>query len=978
MYKSKIYFSGAMLLLVLVLGSFQVKAQKSTKKPSPPKGRNDTVLIEKPFIETVDVGYTLRAKKDITGSVSTVTYDRHMKDLVNFSADNSLQGQVAGVKVMQTSAISAITTIRGISTFNAGTLPLYIIDGIPVKVNRFQNSLAVNVDNDPLSDIHPEDIASITVLKDADATSIYGIRGANGIILIKTNGGTSGKTYLDISAYSGVLAQPEHMSVLDTAQYRSYILEKAYASGMSQTNVINGIGRYLLLSTPNSQISRYNNNTDWQDMVLKNGITNNFHLTLRGGDAVAKYALNVGYTKLDGVLTNTDFSRFNLRLNLDYKVGAKLSFLNSIVYSRTDRKLSDAGNAYNTNPLYLATLKSPTLTAFQRDSTGATLVGLDSADYANRNNPYAVSNLMINKNNTNHISGKTVGQYTFSPHLNLRVGITFDYYSLAESRFVPAAGFVPTGYISRYAASQNSYELMGLNENVLNYSKTFSGKHSLNAFVGTAFQITSQDSKYARSINATSDQITTITSSSSTNLDSIGSISPEWKLASFFASANYAYNDKYLLGASFRADGSSRFQSQNQWGFFPAVSGGWRISKENFLKNSKFISDLKLRTSFGITGNSEVGFTNAFNAFVPTPYVYSAISLGILGNANFKWEQTQQFNAGLDLELAKGKFAITIDYYNKKTDHLYNIIQLPNTSGFKNYAVSDGAMSNSGVEAAFSWAVLGTGNPKVFGWQMKLNLAYNQNKVLALPARMDSVFDYGDYATILKPGVALGSFYGYNAMGVYAKNTDVSLKNGAANTIPFRGGDMIFEDVNKDGIIDENDKKVIGNVNPKIFGGFTNSFNYKNIELSVFMDFAFGSKIYNARRAALESMSTYDNQSTAVLRHWKNDGDITDMPRLTDGDPAGNSRFSSRWLEDGSYARFKAITLAYNLPLKGMFKGVFNNARILVTGQNLYTFSKYKGYSPDVANFANPMMYGVDYGNVPPLKSVVFGIQLGL
>lgn len=416
MLKSNIYLSGAMFLALIGLFPYQPDAQKTYAKTPPTyNAGSDTALIGRASVETVDVGYVQRAKKDVTGSISTLVSDKHIKDLVPYSIDNMLAGQAAGVKVMSTSAISALTTIRGISTFNGGTLPLYIIDGIPVKVTRFQNSLGLNVDNDPLADIHPEDIASITVLKDADATSIYGMRGANGVIVIKTNGGTSGKTYLDVSAYTGVMNEPQHISVLDTAQYRSYILEKEYASGMTTANIMSGVGRYLLLSTPKSQMPRYNNNTDWQDMVLKNGMTTNLHLTLRGGDAVAKYALNVGYTGLQGVLTNTNFTRFNLRFNLDYKVGQKLSFLNSVVYSRTDSKIADAGNAYNTNPLYLTTVKPPTLGAYQRDSSGNALVTLDSADYASRNNPAALSSLMINKNNTNHISGKTIGQYTFSP-----------------------------------------------------------------------------------------------------------------------------------------------------------------------------------------------------------------------------------------------------------------------------------------------------------------------------------------------------------------------------------------------------------------------------------------------------------------------------------------------------------------------------------------------------------------------------------
>ena len=974
MFKFKFLTSATILIPALVLCCSTSVAQ--TPEKTKPTGNPDTILISRTS-EHVNIGYTTISRDNFTGSMTTVAGDSHIKDLVSLSPGNLLQGQATGVRVIATSSVSALTFIRGASTFNAGSDPLYIIDGIPVKASRFKNSLALNADNDPLADIHTEDIASITVLKDAQATAIYGIRGANGVVLITTNRGTSGKTYLDISAYSGIDERPRQASVLDTAQYRSYILEKEAASGVSQANIINGVGRYLLLSTPASQTERYNNSTNWQRLTSQNSILNNFHLTLRGGDAVARYSLNVGYTGQSGAVTNTNFSRFNVRFNLDYKVGRKLSFLNSLVYSKVDRKTSDAGIAYNTNPLVLSALKPPTLAVYQQDATGGNLPYIDSADYAGRYNPYSVSNVMINKNNSNRISGKIVGQYTFSPNWNVRIGLSFDYFRLSETRFVPSAGFLPGGYIRRYSARQNSYELMVLNENVLTYIKAFgAGQHILEAFAGNAIQSTTQDSKYGRAINASSDQLTTVNTSDPLSLDSIGSISPSWKLLSFFASLNYTYKNKYLFGANIRSDGSSRFQSDKQWGLFPSISAGWKLSEEAFLKDSRVINYLKLRTSYGITGNDNVGFTNAFNALVPAPYVYSAIKVGILGNPNFQWEQTKQFDAGFDAELIKGKLTLTADYYNKKTNKLYNIIQLPTISGFSTYAVSDGAVENNGIEGALAWKVFD--NPAGFGWQTRLNLTYNQNKIISAPARLDSVIDYGDYATILKPGVAIGAFYGYNAVGVYAKTSDVNVKNGASNGVPFSGGDIIFEDVNKDGIIDENDKKVIGNVNPTIFGGFANNFRYKYLDLSVFVDFAYGNKIYNAKRAALESMSNYDNQSTEVLRHWKNEGDVTDMPRLLNADPVGNTRFSSRWLEDGGYARIKAVTLGYTFPLKGVFKGIFKNARVLVTGQNLYTFSGYKGNSPDVGNFANPVMYGIDYGNVPPLKAVIFGVQLGL
>ncbi|MGF7232081.1 SusC/RagA family TonB-linked outer membrane protein, partial [Arachidicoccus sp.] len=864
MFKSKTYSIGILSLFSLTLSWNNANAQNNAVKSLPySKVYADTLIASVDTADIVDIGYMKLDRKYITGSVAEFVNNKRKKEEVPLSPNNMLAGQIAGVNVMSTSDISALINIRGVSTFNAGTVPLYIVDGVPIKADRFQNSLSKNVDNDPLSDINPEDIASITVLKDAQATAIYGMRGANGVIIINTIKGTSGKTFLDISGYSGIMEQPEELPVLDTMQYRAYILRKERASGKSESDIMNGVGRYLLQSTPADQTQRYNNSTDWQDLVMNNGLLNNYHLTLRGGDAVAKYSLSTGYTGLTGVISNTNFNRFNVRLNLDYKVGRSLSFLNSVVYSRTSKVLADAGDAYNTNPLFLATLKSPTLAIYQQDETGVNLPFLDSADYAGLNNPYSLSHNAINTNNSNHITAKTIGQYQFSPYLTLRLGILFDYYRLSETKFMPSAGILANGYIIRSSERQNSYSIMTDNENTLNYARSFdNGKHSIMAVFGNSLQSTSLDSKYGRAVNSSSDQLTTLNTSDPLSLDSIGSISPKWTLASFFTSVNYAYKERYLLGINFRADGSSRFQPGHRWGYFPSVGIGWRINEESFLKNSKLISNLKLRSSYGLTGNENVGFTNAFNSLVPSPYVYSAIKFGILGDPDFQWEQTSQYDGGVDLGLFKNRLRVNFDYYNKKTNHLYNIIQLPGTSGFKSYAVSGGAVTNQGIEGTIEWSILDISRNRRFGWNISLNIAENKNNIESVPDRLDSVIDYGNYSTILKPGIAVGSFYGYQALGVYSKTTDVKLKNGIDNTNPFQGGDVIFEDVNKDGIIDARDQKVIGNVNPKIYGGFTNTFTYKGVDLSVFVDFAGGNKIFNARREAMESMSNYDNQST--------------------------------------------------------------------------------------------------------------------
>ncbi|RYY27503.1 MAG: SusC/RagA family TonB-linked outer membrane protein, partial [Sphingobacteriaceae bacterium] len=602
---------------------------------------------------------------------------------------------------------------------------------------------------------------------------------------------------------------------------------------------------------------------------------------------------------------------------------------------------------------------------------------LDSADYAGRNNPYAVINRMQNTNNTNHIFGKIVGQYVFTPNLNLRVGIAADYYRLNEKRFRPSAGFLPEGYIIRASSEKNSSELMALNENVLSYNKTSaSGVHVFSAFVGTALQSNEQNSKTAVAVNSTSDQFTNISTSDQRFIDSIGSFSPNWRLLSFFSGAQYAFQNKYLVSANLRADGSSRFAKGKRWGYFPSVAAGWRIGQEPILKNSRIISELKLRTSYGLSGNQEVGFFNSLNALIPADYSdYAGVRIGILGNPDFTWERTKQFDAGLDIGFLKDRLFLTADVYIKNTTNLYNTIQLPGSSGFRTYSVSEGSVRNTGLELSVSGKVLAAGK---FGWQTSLNASFNRNKITYVPNLFNPVNNYGDVTGILQVGNSIGAFYGYKALGVYKSSTDVKLKNGSDNANPFRGGDIIFEDVDNNGTIDQADRQIIGNTNPDIFGGFNNTFSYRSFDLNVFVDFSLGNEVYNAQRALLESMSTYDNQSTTVLQRWRTEGDETTLPRALHGDAVGNTRFSSRWIEDGSFARVKALTLGYNFPLTSTLKGVFKSARVILTAQNLITFTKYKGFGPEIGSVSNPILYGLDYANLPQLKSFMLGIKLGL
>lgn len=961
----------AVFLLGLVAYSGNLAAQVPVKQ--------DTTIVPAPLTSVyINNGYIGLRKTDVIGAITYVP-DSRFSQLAHVSITSLLQGQVPGLKVVNTSGSpgsGALLNIRGVSTFNAGNTPLFILDGIPIKADRFSNAMTRNSDNDPLADINPSDIASVTVLKDAASTSLYGMRGANGVVIVNTYGGTNGKTLLDFSGFSGIVDTPPHQSVFNAAQYRSFMLEKEKLRGLSDAQINNGVGRYLLTSTPANQVQRYNNDTDWQDEVTRKGVYNDYHLNLRGGDAVSKYSVNVGYTTQAGGIDNTNYNRFSTRFNLDYKVGRKLSFLNSLAYTKSGRNLRDEGNSTNINPLFLAAVKSPTLTSFKQDLAGNNLRDLDSADYAGRNNPYSVINRMRGENSTNRITGKIIGQYTFNPYLNLKIGVSGDFYRLDEKRFRPAAGFMPEAYVIRSSAEKNSTELMVNNENLLSYARTSkSGEHALSAFVGNSFQVTAQDSKYAVTVNANSDEFGGINTGDQKSLDSIGSSSPTWNLMSFFAGAQYAFKSKYIVGANVRADGSSRFAEGKQWGYFPSISAAWRISAEPFLKNSKAISELKLRTSYGLSGNQEVGYYNAFNVLTSSNYSdYAGVRIGSLGNPDFTWEETAQFNLGLDVGFAKDRVSISADYYAKKTYNLYNTIRLPGISGFNTYAVSEGTVKNKGIELGITAKLL----DGKFGWQMSVNAAYNKNEISELPKLFTSVKSYGDFAGELSIGTSIGSFYGYKALGVYKSTADVKLRNGADNANPFQGGDMIFEDKDGNGIIDQADRQIIGNVNPDYYGGFTNVFSFRNFDLNVFVDFSVGNQVYNAQRAALEGMTNYDNQSTTIENRWKKDGDVTDMPRALHGDAVGNTRFSSRWIENGSYARIKALTLGYTLPLQGTFKRVFTNARILLTAQNVYTFTNYKGGNPELGSVSNQMMYGLDYGNIPQTRSILLGLKLGL
>lgn len=961
-----------LLLYLLTYSSLTTSAQSPVADST--ESQDNPVIQNK---ADYNLGFLKRSKRTALGAIDQLS-ERNIQELAPLSVDVLLQGKVAGLRAIGysgTPGSGALIRIRGNSSLNAGTTPLYIVDGIPVTAIRNTNTLAGDADINPIADINPEDIETITILKDAHATSLYGARGANGVIIIKTTSGTSGKTFLDFNGFTGIQDMPNQLSVLDGESYRSFIVDKERGRGRTDQDIRNQFGPTTFFLDPSHpDFQRYNNNTNWQNVITEKGTINNASLKLKGGDALAKYAFNVGYAKQNGVITDTKFERFNTRFNLDYKVSRKLRFYNSISYTRSDRKMQDEGNNPNTNPLLLSTIKAPFLDTNKQDPQGENLSKLDSVDVFNRSNPFALISRLNNTNNTNHILGNLFAEYDFIPGLTAKVSLSADYFRIRESKFSPSVGIAQVRNIQRYASENNSVDLVFQNENTVTYNRKLTEDHAINAVVGGAFIFSDRSLKSARSINSPSDEFSSISSGSANNIDSVGSIATNYRLGSFFGSFNYEFQDKYLVGFNVRADGSSRFGDNNRWGYFPSVAAGWRLSSEPFMANNSVFNELKLRTSYGLSGNHEIGDYSSKSIIVAAnAFNFPGAVLGVLGNPDLKWETTSQFDIGLDAAFANNRLSFSTDFYVKNTKDLLNVIALPGVTGFENYLTNNGEVRNIGVEFTTNAQIL-TG---VFGWNTNFNIAYNRNELKSLPDGRNIVTNYGEFQGLAQEGYAIGAFYGYKALGVYA--SDAAVPAGLVNAYgaPFRGGDIIFQDVNFDNVIDEKDKKVIGNSNPDVFGGFSNTFSYRNFDINVFLDFSYGNQVYNAQRARLEAMSGYDNQLTTVKNRWRNSGDQTDIPRALHGDPVGNTRFSSRWVEDASYTRVKALTLGYTLPAGKTIKFV-NNARIYLTAQNLLTFTDYKGYDPEVASITRGNMYGVDYGSTPQLRSFILGVRLGL
>ncbi|MFN8336457.1 MAG: TonB-dependent receptor [Cyclobacteriaceae bacterium] len=888
------------------------------------------VVLEESAIgleEIVVVGYGSQKKKDISSAIAVVG-EKELKDRPLVSAVEGLQGKVAGVQITQPSGKPGgeiVVRVRGATSVSASSEPLYVVDGIPMTDIRGLN---------------PQDIASFSILKDAASAAIYGLRGANGVVLITTKTGKANQPVLEFGAFGGFSKLRKTIKTLNTADYRDLMTEIHIPLDPSWTNY-----------------------TDWNKEVFGTGYMQNYQLSFSGGNENSHFMASTNYLKSDGVVAPAKFERYSVRLNMDtklkpwLKIGGNINVLRSKTMDTPDNASSGRGG------VIMSTLNTPPfLSVYKSDGSGQ----FDPNPFQpSWENPKAYMYGADQQTTDNRLIAG------FTAEATILKGLTF------KPSFAIDANSHQWDYYQDWFRTNNGRNTHGngsadksifttwTNENTLTYI-TKVGKNNFTLMAGTGLVRHRKDQSFMSGYDFPEDlrvktmNAANVISNASTYVD-------EWSLASFFGRVMYDYDGKYLFTASLRRDGSSKlFQ---KWTTIPSFSAGWRISSESFMEGIDVIDDLKLILSWGKVGNQD-GLPGNYLAYGLTTYTRDTpssplngptVSQSTIGNPDLTWELTNQTNIGLDISVLKARITLRADAYIKKTNNLILDVDLPSSVGeVSNIITNGGKIENKGLEFTLSTVNF----ERDVNWSTDFNISFNRNKVVDLTytptAYFGPIYSNNTNVSIFTVGQPLGLFYGYVADGV---DPDT--------------GDMIYRDINKNGYWDPGDRTFIGNPNPKFTFGITNTVEYKRFELTVFFQGTYGNDIFNSTRIDLEGMFDSKNQSTAVLKRWTTENRNTKIPRAVGGGDVYNVQNSTRFVEDGSYLRLKALTLRYNVNPDVLSKVGVKKLGIYVSGQNLLTLTKYKGFDPEVNAFGgSPVAQGIDYGTYPQSLTMTMGLNV--
>ena len=915
----------------------------------------DVVMLEdtRQLDEIIVTGYSSQKKADVIGSISSID-PADVKDMPITGLDQALQGQVSGVSVTQSSGTPGggiMVRIRGNSSINSSNRPLYIVDGIPVRDGGLSLRTFGGQNDNALATINPNDIESIEILKDAAAKAIYGSRASNGVVIITTKRGKKDTpTTFEIDIQRGVIDPTNTLEVLNAEELLELQQEAMLNAGLDPLDA----------GTPGVTDGV---DTDWQDEVMRQAIVQQYQLSTRGGSDKTSFYLSGAYREEEGVLLNNDFRRATFAANIDHSATSRLSFGLNLNVARTKNNRVKGDNFLD--GVYNAALTS--LPYYQPyDENGSLYVPGDVgyAGFPNFNPVGQATEPRFDAYATKLLGGVYI-RYEIIPNLYLTSKFSADYTTTIEDQFEPTSsaigGFLESVGEQGYGLYITSESSTLLNNNVLSYNTSIGDVHEIGGILGTEFISRTSRTGSTTGILFPSDDFTYITSAGlildgSSNLINSG-------LVSFFGEVNYKFKSKYLAQVTARYDGSSRFGEGNKYGFFPAVSVGWRISEEGFLSGLSWLDDLKIRISYGLTGNERIGNYRYLSTWGATTAYNGIPAVGpaVLGNPNLGWEQTNEFNVGTDISLYAGRIQIIGDYYYNVTNDLLLEEPLPYTTGFGIVWGNLGEVTNEGFELTLT--TVNIDNELV--WTTQLNMSKNINVVQQL-ARDEPIFrgyqTFTNNTHIIAQGKPLGTFWGLEYLGVDPGT-----------------GNAIYHDKNNDGRLTADDGTFIGDAQPDFFGGFTNTFAYKGFDANVFFQFSYGNQMINFGNTTLinSGEDIQNNQSREALKRWQKEGDIASIPKYEFGNTY-NNRFSSRFVEDASYLRLKNVTIGYSLSQEILDKLRLNKLRLYVSGTNLWTLTNYSGADPEVNSLdGNTAAQGLDFYTFPQVRTILVGLNLG-
>lgn len=938
--------------------------------------------------EVVAIGYGVTKKSDLTGSVTTVKAE-DLDNVKMTSIDQGLVGRAAGVQVINASGVpgsAPAVRVRGTTSLQGANEPLYVVDGFPIYAGR-GSGVAGGAGGSSrisgMSNINPNDIESIEILKDASATAIYGARAANGVVLITTKSGSIGNDKISFSANYGLQNVTKKYDMMDAYNYALLQNEATVNDG--------GVPIYS-----QSDLAEIQTNpdlaTNWQDEVFVTAPTQQYNIAFTGGDKKTTYAITGGYLKQEGIIKSTDFERYTARVNLTRQM---TDWLKVGTHFTANRILSHQQNA-DANAVIRATTEfNPIFPIYEGE--GYSFLPYNDGGYTDTNdgilmnNPVATVDNVLRQTLRNGILGDMFVEMTITPHLIAKVSAGANISNVKNDTYLPIATREGKGNSGRGTVAYNLNQNW-LNENTLSYINEF-GDHSVSAVVGATFQENYYESVSASSQGYTNDILQENNLGGGEVYNQPGSSRTRWGLISYLGRANYSYQGKYLATIAGRIDGSSRFGEENKYAFFPSGSVAWRASEEDFIKDLNTFSNLKIRASFGYTGNQEIGLYNSLPTTSTNSYTWgdgtlaTGVSPNKIPNPGLKWEKTGQFDVGVDMGFFKNRLGVTVDYYHKKTTQMLYSEQVPFSSGFTSYLNNIGSMQNQGVELEITGAIF-TGD---FKWDANFNISANRNKVLSLAGVLYK--DVGSFQGDVKidswlrriwVGEPIGAFFGWQFDGIFQDQAEVDAHNQTIGNA-WVGGRK-YKDVSSlddnpedgkytgapDGVVDNADRQKIGSALPDFIGGMNNNLSYKNFNLNVFFQWSVGNDIWSYDKTQLTLPTGGQNVYAYMVNRWTPSNQSNVLPKATTN---RQIVINDYYLEDGSYLKIKNIVLGYTFP-KSLVP-VVDRLNVYASLNNFITFTKYSGFDPEVSyRGASNLTMGEDYATYPQSKTVMFGVKI--